>query len=139
LILNLSSNFSKLLRRNLLAILVIAGGYAFLWYSAHTNGDHHYTLCIFKNITGYACPGCGMGRASIELYKGNIAESVHFHWWAIPLNFMVIVSLFWLIRDIFKQSDSYWQFIRRPMKSWILVIIFLLVIVNWIRALYLGL
>ena len=129
---------NNLFRRNLLFIFIITGGYAFLWFSALTNSEHSYTLCMFKNVTGHPCPGCGMGRASIELFQGHVAESVHFHWWAIPFHIMLIVSLVWLIRDLLVKSDSYWKFIQKPLKSWILALIFVLVMVNWARAWYLD-
>lgn len=128
-----------LLFRNLLTILVIAGGYVFLWFSAETNSDHSYTLCVVKNVTGYPCPGCGMGRASIELFKGNIAESLHFHWWAIPFHILVWISLIWLIRDIIIKKDTFRPFIQRPMNTVWLGLIFILVLINWIRAIYIGL
>lgn len=129
----------KLFTRNLLAISIIAGGYAFLWFSALTNPEHSYTLCVFKNVTGYPCPGCGMGRASIELFQGHVCESLHFHWWAIPFHLLLLGSLVWLIRDTLVKSDSYWKFIRRPLKSWVLAILLVLVLINWVRALYLDL
>lgn len=128
----------NLIWRNLLAISVIAGGYAFLGYSAVSNPDHSYTLCMFKNVTGHPCPGCGMGRASIELFKGNLGESFHYHWWAIPFHVLMLVSLVWLLRDMLKNSDSFWKFIQKPMKSWWLALIFVLVLINWGRALYLN-
>jgi len=125
--------------RNLLTILVIAGGYVFLWFSAETNADHEYTFCVVKNVTGYPCPGCGMGRASIELFKGNFAESLHFHWWAIPFHIMVWISLVWLIRDTIIKKDTFRPFIQRPMNTAWLGLIFILVLINWIRAIYIGL
>lgn len=128
----------RLFSRNLLALLIIAGGYAFLWISAFTNPDHSYTLCVFKNLTGHPCPGCGMGRASIELFQGHVGRSLHFHWWAIPFHILLLGSFVWIVRDTIVKSDSFWQFIRRPMKSWALTLIFVLVLVNWVRALYLD-
>jgi hypothetical protein len=124
--------------RNLLSMSVIAGGYVFLYLLSLLNSDYSGTLCLVKNITGYPCPGCGMGRASIELFKGNIRESLHFHWWAIPQHLALITSFFWLLRDTLKKSDSFFKAINRPLSLKILVVIFILVIINWIRALSLG-
>jgi hypothetical protein len=35
-----------------------------------------FTLCLFKNITGLPCPGCGMTRAFLFLGHGKIHEAV---------------------------------------------------------------
>lgn len=129
----------KLLKSNLPSILAIAGGYLFLWFSAVTNADHSYTICIFKNLSGYACPGCGLGRASIELFQGHFHEALHFHWLVIPFHILMLTALVWLIRDLIVGKDTFWNKVLKPMNSWILTLIFLAVIINWVRALYLGL
>jgi hypothetical protein len=126
------------IQRNLLSMSVIAGGYVFLYLLSLLDADYSGTLCLVKNITGYPCPGCGMGRASIELFKGNLRESLHFHWWAIPLHAALITSFFWLLRDTIKNSDSFFKAVNRPLSLKILALIFVLVIINWIRALSLG-
>lgn len=128
----------KPLFRNLLIIFIISGGYVFLWFSALTNSDYTYTVCMVKNVTGYACPGCGMGRASIELFKGDLRESLHYHWWAVPFHIMALTAFFWVLRDLFTGSDSFWKFITKPVKPWALAVILILVAANWCRALYLG-
>lgn len=128
----------QILLRNLPALFIIAGGYLFLYLISVFDSGYGSTLCLIKNITGYPCPGCGMGRASIELFKGNIAQSLHFHLWAIPLNVALIISFFWLLRDVVKNSDSFFKAMSRPISLKILALIFILVIFNWIRALYLG-
>ena len=130
--------FRNKILRNLLAMFIIAGGYLFLYLISLLDSGYENTLCVIKNLTGYPCPGCGMGRASIELFKGNILQSLHFHWWAIPLHAALITSFFWLLRDMIKGSDSFFRAMNRPVSIKILVVIFILVIVNWIRALYLG-
>jgi len=51
--------------------------------------DSHLLPCPVKWITGHDCPGCGMQRAFIELFRGNILESIHHHPGAIPLLVMM--------------------------------------------------
>ena len=129
---------AKILKSNLPAIAAIVGGYLFLVFSAWHNPKYTYTICAFKNITGYACPGCGLGRASIELFKGNLHESLHYHWLAIPFQLLMLTCLVWLIRDIIKNENTFWKKVLKPFKSWVLTLIFSIVIINWMRALYLG-
>ena|ERR1035437_9382217 len=37
------------------------------------------TGCIIKFITGFPCPGCGMTRAWIAFFEGNLLESFKWH------------------------------------------------------------
>ena len=43
--------------------------------------------CIFKKLSGLSCPGCGMTRAWLSLFKGDIGKAFYYH----PLFWMIIV------------------------------------------------
>ena len=45
-----------------------------------------YPHCIFHQVTGYLCPGCGGLRAMHQLLHGNLASAWHF-------NALLVVSL----------------------------------------------
>ena len=51
------------------------------------------TICLFKNITGIPCPGCGLTRAYLALFDGNLNEAFKYH----PLFFLPIVLIIILI------------------------------------------
>ena len=38
------------------------------------------TVCIFKNIAGYDCFGCGMTRGIYYFLKGDIIEATRYNW-----------------------------------------------------------
>ena len=38
-----------------------------------------YPHCIFHQVTGYLCPGCGGLRAMHQLLHGNLANAWHFN------------------------------------------------------------
>jgi hypothetical protein len=42
-------------------------------------------LCMFHVLTGWDCPGCGMGRALALLTHGEIVASLHQHPFGLPL------------------------------------------------------
>lgn len=37
--------------------------------------EKHMIPCLYKKIFGVECPGCGMQRAIIALFKGNFQDS----------------------------------------------------------------
>jgi len=51
------------------------------------------SLCVFKNLTGIKCPGCGMTRALLFLGHGNIREAVMMNPNSIIVS-LIIISMF---------------------------------------------
>lgn len=43
------------------------------------------SLCMFHNITGFDCPGCGITRSFIYALHGQWQNSYLMHIWGIPL------------------------------------------------------
>ncbi|HEY7161065.1 MAG TPA: DUF2752 domain-containing protein, partial [Acidobacteriota bacterium] len=43
------------------------------------------SLCMFHNITGFDCPGCGITRAVVYALHGQWYNSYLMHMWGIPL------------------------------------------------------
>jgi hypothetical protein len=37
------------------------------------------SFCPFKMLTGLPCPGCGMIKSMVSLYRGDLAESFRYH------------------------------------------------------------
>ncbi|MCR5221512.1 MAG: DUF2752 domain-containing protein [Lachnospiraceae bacterium] len=54
---------------------------------------HGRGLCVFRRVTGYYCPGCGLTRACFALANGQILRSFLFH----PFLLLCVVTfLLWL-------------------------------------------
>lgn len=50
--------------------------------------------CIFKEFLGFACPGCGMTRATLAAMRLNFAVAFHYHpmFWSMPLLYLYFLS-----------------------------------------------
>jgi hypothetical protein len=62
-------------------------------------------MCLYRLLFEVPCPGCGMIRAFLHLYAGDIREAFHFHplWPIIPLFlflFLLSIKLKWAKRII---------------------------------------
>ncbi|MFB5309297.1 DUF2752 domain-containing protein [Enterococcus casseliflavus] len=50
-------------------------------------------ICPFKWLTGFPCPGCGMTRAYLHLFQGDLEGALHFHplFWLVPIVFGIVL------------------------------------------------
>lgn len=116
----------------LLTILAIVGGYFALFVSDSYTNHQHQTACLFKLITGIPCPGCGMGRATLALLHGNLQSSFLYNILCIPFSIAMIVSFGWLILDLLRHKESFYLFIRRDIGKGFKLILFSLLLIDWI-------
>lgn len=58
--------------------------------------------CIFKHLFKISCPGCGMTRAWVSLFKLDFVMAFRFHpmFWSVP----ILGALFFLDGRIFKRT-----------------------------------
>jgi hypothetical protein len=59
------------------------------------HGEHIETaqsLCPFKMITGFPCPGCGITKSLIFLFKGDFYKSLEYHLFG-PLTFLFCITI----------------------------------------------
>lgn len=46
-------------------------------------------MCLCKAITGLPCPGCGMTRAFLHFFQGDLKGAFYYHplFWLVPILF----------------------------------------------------
>jgi Protein of unknown function (DUF2752) len=53
------------------------------YYFLLHNGNHHLetdqSLCPFKMLTGFPCPGCGITKSLVYFYEGDVYKSIGYH------------------------------------------------------------
>ncbi len=59
--------------------------------------ESHTLPCLYKTLFGIECPGCGTQRAIIEMLKGNIFESLRAWPPLLPVMFMLVYLLLFLL------------------------------------------
>jgi hypothetical protein len=112
-------------------ILAIFCGYLALFSFDNLSFQNNIPHCVFKLVTGIPCPGCGMGRSTIELFSGNILNSFRYNILCFPFTLMIIISLFWMFADIVKKKETFFMFINQNMKKKYKFLLFAIVIINW--------
>ncbi len=130
--------FNNFRYRYFALFLLITVGIIALIYSDIPNAENHRTLCLFHNITGYPCPGCGVGRGIIFILKGYFGKAL----WMNPLSFIVLVfgllSVVWIWRDIIKGKETYLPVLKTGWGKKTQIILYIVLIANWIWNIYKG-
>ncbi|MCI0413549.1 DUF2752 domain-containing protein [bacterium] len=116
----------------LVSTLILVGA----WLSvASTGGVNLFgiripTLCGFKLLTTWDCPGCGLTRSLIYALHGEFTKSYAMHIWGIPL---LIVLLFQVPYRMFRYLNPGFHPWKMPdrFKKWISPAIFLSLILPW--------
>lgn len=123
--------FKNVYIRNSLIVAALVLGYVYIYNILSVGvGVGH---CPFKLVTGIPCPGCGGIRSTYQLLHGNVVDAVLINPLSILVNVFILLSVGWLVRDMFVGRDSYFTFMKnkRLGKSASIVAI-LVVIAVWV-------
>jgi hypothetical protein len=66
--------------------------------------ENHQQICPFKENLGFDCLGCGIQRAFILLFKGDVIESVQTYPGLIPI---IILIILFVLQISFKSAKLY--------------------------------
>lgn len=55
--------------------------------------EQHFFACPFKQTFGVDCPGCGIQRSIVALFRGDLATSVKLYPATIPLIALLLFAL----------------------------------------------
>ncbi len=135
------------MNRNKLYLLfgfALAVGYGWLAWSISQHHEHHdFSPCIFKNVTGIACPSCGTTRSILHLSQGYFKEAVLINPIGIIIAIVMTVVPLWLAYDLLFKKDTlykgYKKFESVLQIKWVAIILVILIIMNWVWNIHKGL
>ncbi len=93
--------------------------------------NKHIALCAFKLATGIPCPGCGMGRATLSILKGDLEASFNYNILCIPFTLAVVAAFSWLLLDAIKRKETFFQFIKTDFRIEYKVLLVTIILVDW--------
>jgi len=109
--------------RKIMSLIFILGGLLILFvlFLLDPSEYYYYPPCVFKELTGYNCPGCGGMRSLHLLLHGNFLEAFRYNFLIILLTPFI---LYWIIYEIFLLFDKRLPVPKSPL---IITIVFLLI------------
>lgn len=122
---------SEARRRSLAALAVVIGGYAFVLLLDRLHGDAPSSLCAFRQVTGIPCPGCGMGRATLALFRGDLAAAWSYHILVVPFTAAVGLAVMGLAADLWRGDERYARMLRARWPHWASIAALALVAAAW--------
>lgn len=61
--------------------------------------SEEHPLCLFRNITGWECPGCGMTRALVSLSRLDVVGAWHYnHAVVVVAPLLAYLWVRWIVR-----------------------------------------
>ncbi len=82
----------------LLGAVLVVGGLTVLIYYVVPGGDglaRALPPCIFHEVTGLHCPGCGMTRAVHDLLHGRVGDALVHNPLVVPLLPLIVFYVAW--------------------------------------------
>lgn len=125
----------KLIKICILILIALGVSYVML-FSFFGFDKLKINSCFLKSLTGIPCVTCGTTRAFSLLLKGEIYESILLNPIALLVFIASISFLFLLVYDFFIGTNILNNLIEKTkllqMNNRIIIILFLLLILNWI-------
>lgn len=104
--------------------ILLTCGLLYGWLCVHTGVA---VPCVFYQITGYSCPGCGVTRMCLNILKGNIPEAIRCN----PALFFCLIPL------LFVFADSIIRYIKngeRKLRKWQEIVLYIVIAVLLIHG-----
>ena len=84
-------------------------------------------ICPFYNIFGIPCPGCGLTRAVIEIFKLNFKRALEYNFLSYVI---LLLGLIYIVAFLFRKSDKLNAFIEKN-KTIIIILSAILMVVSF--------
>ena len=93
------------------ALLTLAFPFYVMLQSANQSIEKEQSMCPFKLLTGFPCPGCGITKSLIFLYKGDLEKSIYYHLFG-PFTFLFcLVAIVTLSVELVTEKDYFQKFL----------------------------
>jgi ABC-type amino acid transport system permease subunit len=90
------------------ALLTLAIPYFIMLQNDNRNIEAEQSLCPFKLLTGFPCPGCGITKSLIFFYEGDFLKSIYYHLFG-PFTFLFCILAIVVLTAELVNKKEYFQ------------------------------
>ncbi|MDD2823642.1 MAG: DUF2752 domain-containing protein [Bacteroidales bacterium] len=76
------------------------------------------SFCPFKMLTGLPCPGCGMVKSMVSLYRGAWMESLEYHLFGPLMVLFSVCALVVMIIELIRGKEIPLRWLYSPGVAW---------------------
>jgi len=76
-----------------------------LLLNPHLEGDQ--SLCPFKMLTGFPCPGCGLTKSMVFFYEGDWNKSLSYHIFGPAFIFFCVLAIVTLSTELVTKKEYF--------------------------------
>jgi len=105
--------------------------YLYLFITKIPEPTNHFSICIFKNLTGIPCAACGTTRGLKYLVRGYFEQALMMNPLSYLTFFVSISLIVWIINDLIKKQETLFPFISKKVPVVFIIIIIILTGLNW--------
>lgn len=78
---------------------IVAAGIVAVYFSLDPS-TNYFPRCMFHELTGWQCPGCGSQRAIHSLLNGDFAAAWHYNaLFILEIPLLILLAVAWWLRD----------------------------------------
>lgn len=89
------------------AVVALAIPFFIMLHDTHGEIETAQSLCPFKFLTGLPCPGCGITKAFIFIYKGDLTKSLCYHLFGVPAFVFCIGTIIVLTAELITKKEFF--------------------------------
>lgn len=87
--------------------------------------SHYFPRCMFHELTGWQCPGCGSQRAFHSLLNGDFDAAWHYNaLFILEIPLLILLGIAWRLRDRI-------PILNRVLNSQTVILTILTIIILW--------
>lgn len=89
------------------SLSILAIPYFIMLQSNLSTIETDQSLCPFKMLTGFPCPGCGITKSIIFLYQGDLTKSVSYHLFGPFTILFCVVAIVILTAELLTKQEFF--------------------------------
>ena len=118
----------------MVAMLAVPYGILLKSEAEHSHLPAEQSLCPFKMLTGFPCPGCGITKSLVYFYQGDLYKSMYYHVLGPFVVLFCVATIVLLLTELITKKEYLNELIYNKKLAYILA--FFLIFYQIVRITY---